>query len=419
MDPISRVIFLGGIKMTSYWIASLSGYTLPDIQVLKHATDTSGNIYAPVANSQNTGFAKLNGLGSIDYAKTTPRSGTLSALAVKAWSDDNVLVVSGNNPNLITSGAECYADQYSSSGNYNGIIRLNVVVLTIQSLFDELTIIGDSFSSHARLGYASGVYSSLAGTTRIVNTGASSIYTKVGQVVPVASTNDVIAFNSYYNPSGSATPYTYVYRYNTTTSAIVWSVFAFGTSNQPLIQHGACQLANGSAVFLVKRSSPGTTSSLYIATTSGTVTIASTGDPIGAGDVAADSLGNFYTVVHSATTPGIGYIHKFNSSGGVVWVRSLTGARLHSLSLIDDNTICVSGRTNSGVPVVARLPADGSLAGTYGGFTYAVSSTRFGSFAAGAASTAGGTGVSAPSASAPVFFSAASLPVTPTVTNLS
>ena len=109
--------------------------------------------------------------------------------------------------------------------------------------------------------------------------------------------------------------------------------------------------------------------------------LSGSGDDRGHG-IAVDSSGNFY-IVGETTSDGAGnrdiLIAKYNSSLEIVWQRTLggTGADYGYDIAVDarDNVYIVGQTASAGEGssdiLIAKLPGDGSLTGTYGSFTYA------------------------------------------------
>lgn len=109
--------------------------------------------------------------------------------------------------------------------------------------------------------------------------------------------------------------------------------------------------------------------------------LSGSGDDRGHG-IAVDSSGNFY-IVGQTSSAGAGNIDiliaKYNSSLEIVWQRTLggTGADYGYDIAVDarDNVYIVGQTASAGEGssdiLIAKLPGDGSLTGTYGSFTYA------------------------------------------------
>jgi uncharacterized delta-60 repeat protein len=97
--------------------------------------------------------------------------------------------------------------------------------------------------------------------------------------------------------------------------------------------------------------------------------------------IAVDSSGNVYVTGYTtiSATEAI-LIAKYNSSGTIQWQRTLNGSgneQGSSIKVDNLDNYYITGRTATGTSgnevILAKLPTDGSLTGTYGGFTYAVS----------------------------------------------
>ena len=110
-------------------------------------------------------------------------------------------------------------------------------------------------------------------------------------------------------------------------------------------------------------------------------TLGGTGDDRGYG-AAIDSLDNIIVIGATASDGAGSYdllLAKYNSSGVLQWDRTLggTGGDVGNAVAVDSlDNIIVTGRTDSDGAgnqdaLLAKLPSDGSLEGTYGPFTYA------------------------------------------------
>lgn len=95
--------------------------------------------------------------------------------------------------------------------------------------------------------------------------------------------------------------------------------------------------------------------------------------------ICVDSSGNVYAV---GNIGGNVLIIKYNSSGTLQWQRTLGGTGTdegYAITHDGSGNIIITGETNSAGAgnkdiLIAKLPDDGSLTGTYGSFTYAASS---------------------------------------------
>ena len=99
-------------------------------------------------------------------------------------------------------------------------------------------------------------------------------------------------------------------------------------------------------------------------------------------DIAVDGSGNAYIVGNTRSSiSGLTdvLIAKYNTSGTLQWQRTLassgvTNAIGYGVSVDNSGNIYVGGGSADGKCLIAKLPADGSMTGTYGSFTYAPSS---------------------------------------------
>ena len=110
-------------------------------------------------------------------------------------------------------------------------------------------------------------------------------------------------------------------------------------------------------------------------------TLGGTGDAAGY-SIAVDSSGNVYVTGYTASAGAYDIlIAKYDTSGVIQWQRTLGGASNdtgNSIAVDSSGNVYVTGYTGSqgagGYDIlIAKLPSDGSLAGTYGNFIYQAS----------------------------------------------
>lgn len=95
--------------------------------------------------------------------------------------------------------------------------------------------------------------------------------------------------------------------------------------------------------------------------------------------VTTDSSGNIYAC---GSVGSVAVVVKYDSSGNISWQRSWSGGvgdSFRSIAIDSNGDLCICGATSSAGEgsndaLLIKLPADGSLTGTYGNFTYAASS---------------------------------------------
>lgn len=97
------------------------------------------------------------------------------------------------------------------------------------------------------------------------------------------------------------------------------------------------------------------------------VTSGNTNQGYGKNRLATDSLGNVYCLTNNNNTTF--FMTKIDSSGSLVWQRTISSTSRLNIAVTQDDTLLLSGGG-----FVARLPSDGTGAGTYGGITYASTS---------------------------------------------
>jgi uncharacterized delta-60 repeat protein len=319
------------------WQRTLSS-SLNDYGV-KIALDSSGNVYI-VGTTQTSGrshvlIAKYNSSGSIQWQRTFSGTGPFdNGRGIAVDSSGNVYIAGFNQGGNLDSGNDAaFLAKYNTSG-------------TLQ----WQRLLGSSSQDHAK-----GIAVDSSGNVYVVGDTVSSNY-------------DI--FIAKYNTSGS----------------IQWQRTLGGTGIE--YGYGIAVDSSGNAYAVGQTNSSGAGGSDFLIAkynTSGAIQwqriLGGSGDEV-ARSIAVDNSGNVY--VTGDTSAG-GYdflIAKYNSSGTIQWQRTLGGTGgdyPDSIQVDSSGNIYIAGYTNSSGAgsndiLIAKLPDDGSLTGTYGSFTYSSSS---------------------------------------------
>ena len=206
------------------------------------------------------------------------------------------------------------------------------------------------------------------------------IGTDVGYSVAVDSSGNVYVAGST-SSQGAGSNDVLIAKYNTS-GAIQWQRVLGGTGAE--IGYGVAVDSSGN-VYVAGSTTLVSTASIMITkyNTSGTIQwqrkLTGAYDAVANG-IALDSSANVY-VVGVALSPEDVIIAKYNTSGTIQWQRKLSGTSTdQGFGIVLDNSgnMYIAGRTSTvdsvDAVLIAKLPSDGSLTGTYGPWTYAASS---------------------------------------------
>lgn len=374
-------------QVGSGWIATL-GSTSIDIYAQAIAVDSSGNVYVTGHENWNDGIVtvKYDSSGTLQWQHKISGSGLEAAYDIALDSSSNVYVI-GRTSTAGAGGAEIFIAKYNSSG-----------------VLQSQRTLGDS---NTNVGYGIGLDSSdniyISCRSYVPSTGDYEI------VVAKYNSSQVIQWQRQYGASlrdlsfgaavdSSGNVYSTGWTRNVTTN--IYDVILAKWNSSGTIQWQAA--LSGSASDTGRSVAVDSSGNVYITGTdkssasnngsddilvakynsSGTLqwqrVLGSSDSDAGYG-IAADSSGNVY-VAGSANGGMDILIAKWNSSGTLQWQRTLSSTGVdYAEGIFVDNlgNIYISASTNiSGNYqfLIAKLPDDGTMTGTYGSFVYASSS---------------------------------------------
>lgn len=374
MDLITRTTFLGaaGAGGDSYWITTVTPST-GNIYGHDLAVDSAGGVYISgraVDNAQNTTLVKLNKDGS--YAWFWGRRFTSENIgrSVAVDSSNNVYLASG------ASGSNWSVAKFTSSGTLqwhkyyldSGNNPLNSIAVTSEAIY----LVGNTSTDtlYAKLD--------LDGSRlwqRSFNTVSPPAY---GNGVAVDASGSI--FINGRDGGGDANMS--LTQKLSSTPSLDWSrQYGLQVDSATNTRGVGLYLDSSSNVYVGANIETGLYTNQFNATaykysSSGVIQWqrrVTTPSNTGLATVTGDSDGNTYAL-------GNNRIYKFNSSGTLSWQRSFNGGSLLYIqggAVDSEKNLYITGYvTISSVNriFVAKLPADGSKTGTYGQFTYAVSS---------------------------------------------
>lgn len=368
----------------AYWIALLGGYGELD-RGESVALDSSGNILVcGVTTSDGAGgtdglVIKYDPAGTVLWSRTFGGASSDSLYGIAVDSSDNVVAV-GETSSAGGGSKNFIVVKYNSAGTLQWSKTLSSVLNDV-----GYGIRIDSSDNILLTGYQQDGGQKLV-LYRMSSAGATLLERKAyyaeGYAVGQNSAGRYFVAGREYPASGSKNALLIQYDvyddlgWQRTLSSSYddkWNDLAIDSSDNVFVV-GSTGLAAGSAILLAKYNSSGTLQ--------WSRTLGGAGYEAGFG-IALDSAGDV-VIVGQATAQGQGQydfvIAKYNSSGALQWQRLLGGTssdEARGLALDAEDNIVVVGYSGSGNDyssdvMVARLPGDGSLTGTYGPFTYQV-----------------------------------------------
>jgi uncharacterized delta-60 repeat protein len=341
MDLISRTMLLGagGGEEEPYWLATLGGGSSDLGNGI--AVDSSGNVYVIGSTaSQGAGgndslLAKYDNSGVIQWQRSLGGAGTDIGNGIAVDASGNIYIV-GNTASQGAGGEDVLIAKYDTSG-------------TIQwqrSLGGASTERGQGIAVDA----SGNVY--VTGTTNSQGAGGFDL------LIAKYNTSGVIQWQR--SLGGSA-------------SEFGNGIAVDSSGNVYVVGRTASQGAGGDDLLLAKYNTSG------VIQWQRSLGGAGTDDGFG---IAVDSSGNVYVTGQTASQGAGGadvLIAKYDTSGTIQWQRSLGGSASDTsagIAVDSSGNVYVTGLTASqgaggNDALIAKLPNDGSLTGTYGNFVYA------------------------------------------------
>ena len=370
-----------------YWIATLGGST-GDIG-RSIAIDGSGNVYvAGYTTSQGAGnsdilITKYNTSGVIQWQRTL--GGTLNdyGYGIVVDSSGNAYVA-GATLSQGAGSSDILITKYDTSGAIQwqrilGGTRDDAGYAIALDSSANVYVAGYTGAGAANDDLLVTKYNS-SGTIQWQRTLGGSVNDYGYGIALDSSANVYVA--GYTRSQGAGSADMLITKYNTS-GTIQWQRILGGTGAEV----GYCVAVDSSGnVYAAGSTTPVSTSAIMITkyNTSGTIqwqrTLTGSVNALAYG-IALDSSANVY-IVGQALSPVDVIIAKYNTSGTIQWQRTLSGT-LNDLGygIVLDNSgnMYIAGQTTStgagsNDVLIAKLPSDGSLTGTYGPWTYAASS---------------------------------------------
>ena len=376
---------------TRYWISTLGN---PPGEAFGYgiALDSSGNIFTCGFGYDGTGdnrivLAKYNNSGNLQWQRTlnSTITDTDQSYALATDTSGNVYVVGY----AAVSGGGVY-DLFIAKYNTSGTIQWQRKLAAGSSSYEVAYGVATDSSDNVYVTGFTGVSNSeellivkynSSGTIQWQRklSGASSDY---GYAIATDSSSNVYAVGTT-DVSGNYD--LQIVKYNSS-GTIQWQRKLVGTGSSAEVGRGIAVDSSGNVYICGQTDSGISTSDILVAKydTSGAIQWqrrlgSSTNDDVG-NSIAVDSSGNVYICGDTDTPVGI-QIAKYNTSGTLQWQRSLNytsvSSRGRGIAVDTSGNFYISGQTYQGGAgrfITAKLPTDGTMTGTYGGFIYASSS---------------------------------------------
>lgn len=386
-----QIAAAGNVGGDAYWINTLSGTSTESSLGVTATSD--GSVYvAGATNSEGAGnndlsVVKYNSSGTLQWQRTIGGSNSDYGFGIAADSSGNIYVT-GYQSSYGTQANQFYLVKYNSSG----ALQWQRSLVCIGSLYCRDIVVDSSDSNVYLVGFSSDTNSTSGSNDIFVCKysasgdlqwqrllGGSSVDT--GRGIGLDSSNNV--YISYHTLSiGQGNYDVGVAKYNSS-GVLQWQRILGGTAfdangslavdssgNSYISFETSSEGQGGSDFGIAKYNSSGALQWQRIIGGTGTDSARS---------AALDSSGNVYAFGNTSSAGAGGndlLIVKYNSSGTLQWQRSLgttAGENGNNIFVDGSDNIYLAAATGAD-GLIAKLPADGSLTGTYGDFVYASTS---------------------------------------------
>ena len=386
-----QIAAAGNVGDDAYWINTLSGTSTENSMGITATGDgsvyVSGATNSEGAGSHDLSVVKYDSSGTLQWQRTIGGSGSDYGQAIAADSSGNIYVT-GYQSSYGTRPTQFYLVKYNSSGT----LQWQRSLVCIGTLYCRGIVVDSSDSNVYLVGFSDSTNSTSGSNDIFVCKYSASgdlqwqrllggSHLDYGRDIGVDSSNNV--YISYYTYSIGQGNYDIgLAKYNSS-GVLQWQRILGGTAFDA--NGGLAVDSSGNSYVSFETSSEGQGGSDFgIAkyNSSGTLQwqriIGGTGGD-NTRSAALDSSGNVYAL-GTTSSAGAGsndmLIVKYNSSGILQWQRSLgttAGESANRIYAGGSGNIYLAGATG-GDGLIVKLPADGSLTGTYGDFVYASTS---------------------------------------------
>ena len=381
-----------GASSVSHWIATIGGTGFDDAQGI--TVDGSGNVYitgrtsSAGSGSYDILIVKYNIDGVIQWQRTLGGSSTDIGFGIAVDGSGNVYVhgyaylPGSNNADFLTV-------KYNSSGTLQWQRRLSSTNakhefangIAVDSSGNVYTV-GQTNSTDSSYDMFMAKYNTSGTLQWQRSLGGSS--TETNPKITVDNSGNFYVVGSTQS-AGVGKSDLYIAKFNT--SATMQWQRCLGLSESDYGYGVGVDDSGNVYVSGYTRSTSGIQGDILIAkyNASGAIqwqrTLASSSDvPDRSRDMTVDGSGNVYITGHTTTAvsvPADMLIAKYNTSGTLQWQRTLGSSTQdigYGIAVDGSGNVYVGGQVSGGKCLIAKLPADGSMTGTYGSLTYAPSS---------------------------------------------